>query len=158
MNKDLFLRLLDYYQIDESTYQQLIAPVSENTFANGHSFTHIQEAIDLVNEVMSHHGKIFVYGDYDADGIMGTSILVKMFAYKSYPVDYYIPSRYLDGYGLTLSKAQECVRNKVELVICVDNGVAAFEPIEYLKNNGVKVLVLDHHEIQENLQRYIFNK
>ena len=151
MNKDLFLRLLDYYQIDESTYQQLIAPVSENTFANGHSFTHIQEAIDLVNEVMSHHGKIFVYGDYDADGIMGTSILVKMFAYKSYPVDYYIPSRYLDGYGLTLSKAQECVRNKVELVICVDNGVAAFEPIEYLKNNGVKVLVLDHHEIQENL-------
>ena len=151
MNKDLFNRLLEYYQIDENTYQQLIAPVSMETFARGHNFDHIQEAIDLVNSVMNNHGKIFVYGDYDADGIMGTSILVKMFSYKSYPVDYYIPSRYIDGYGLTLSKAKECVENNVELVICVDNGVAAFEPIEYLKQNNVKVLVLDHHEIQDSV-------
>ena len=151
MNKDLFARLLDYYQIDENTYQQLIAPVSADSFAIGHNFKHIQEAIDLVNDVMDHHGKIFIYGDYDADGIMGTSILVKMFSYKNYPVDYYIPSRYIDGYGLTLLKAQECVKNNVELVICVDNGVAAFEPIEYLKASGIKVLVLDHHEIQESI-------
>ena len=151
MNKDLFQRLLDYYQIDEEKYQELICPVSIDGFAMGHQFDHIDEAIDLVNEVMSHNGKIFIYGDYDADGIMGTSILVKMFAYKNYPVSYYIPTRYVEGYGLTSKKTQECIDNNVELVICVDNGIAAFEPIELLRNHGVKVLVLDHHEAQENL-------
>ena len=151
MNKDLFQRLLDYFQIDEEKYQELIAPVSIDSFASGHQFNHINEAIELVKDVMSHNGKIFIYGDYDADGIMATSILVKMFAYQNYQVDYYIPTRYVEGYGLTFSKAQECVDNNVELVICVDNGIAAFEPIELLKNSGVKVLVLDHHEAQDSL-------
>lgn len=151
MNKELFARLLDYYKIDKKKYMELIAPVSSSTFASGHSFDHINEAIKLVEEVMANNGKIFIYGDYDADGIMGTSILVRMFSYKNYPVDYYIPSRYIDGYGLTLSKAIECVENNVSLVICVDNGVSAFEPIKYLKENNVQVLVLDHHEIQETL-------
>ena len=151
MNKDLFQRLLDYFKIDADEYQKLICPVSVDGFAVGHQFKHINEAVKLVNDVMEHQGKIFVYGDYDADGIMGTSILVKMFNYKNYPVDYYIPSRYIDGYGLTLKKAQECIDNGVALVICVDNGIAAFEPIELLKSNGVKVLVLDHHEAQATL-------
>lgn len=151
MNKDLFQRLLDFYKIDEEKYKELICPVSIEGFAIGHKFDHIQDAVTLVKEVMSHQGKIFIYGDYDADGIMGTSILVKMFAYQNYQVDYYIPTRYVEGYGLTLNKAQECIDKNVDLVICVDNGVAAFEPIALLKKNGIKVLVLDHHEIQDKL-------
>ena len=153
MNKDLLNRLLDYYHLTFEDYDKLIAPVSEENFALGHKFDHIEEAVALLNEVMSHQGKIFVYGDYDADGIMGTSILVKMFSYKNYPVNYYIPSRYLDGYGLTLKKAKWAVENNIELVICVDNGISAFEPIEYLKQNGVKVLVLDHHQEQDRHKR-----
>ena len=151
MNQSLFQRLLDFYHINEEDYQKLVAPVSANSFASGHQFTHINEALQLVNDVMANNGKICIYGDYDADGIMGTSILVKMFEYKNYHVDYYIPSRYIDGYGLTLNKAQEAIEKGVNLMICVDNGVSAFEPIKLLKDNGVKVLVLDHHEIQEEL-------
>ncbi len=151
MNQDLFHRLLDFYHISEDYYQKLIAPVSIDSFAFGHQFDHIDVAIALVKETMAKHGKIMIYGDYDADGIMGTSILVKMFSYQNYPVSYYIPSRYMDGYGLTLNKAQEAIDNGVDLMICVDNGVSAFEPIKLLKDNGVKVLVLDHHEIQEEL-------
>ena len=151
MNTSLFQRLLDYYHISKEEYEKIIAPVSSDTFAIGNQFDHINEAVELVKDVMKHNGKIFIYGDYDADGIMGTSILVKMFAYQNYPVDYYIPSRYLDGYGLTLNKAQEAIENNVDLLICVDNGVSAFEPIKLLKDHGVKVLVLDHHEIQEEI-------
>lgn len=151
MAQSLFQRLLDFYHISEEEYHKIIAPVSTDNFAIGHQFDHINEAVSLVNSVMSHNGKIFIYGDYDADGIMGTSILVKMFCYKNYPVEYYIPSRYMDGYGLTLNKAQEAIEKGVELMICVDNGVSAFEPIKLLKDNSVKVLVLDHHEIQEEL-------
>lgn len=151
MNKEFFLKLLDYYQIDENQYDELIKDVDSSSFALGHNFKHIDEAIKLVEDSMNKKEKIMIYGDYDADGIMGTSILVKMFMYKNYKVDYYIPSRYLDGYGLNLDKSIEAVDNGVKLMICVDNGVAAFEGIKYLKEHGVKVLVLDHHEIQEEL-------
>ena len=151
MDQSLFKRLLDYYHISEEQYHEITNPVSAKSFAMGHEFDHINEAISLVKETMNHNGKILIYGDYDADGIMGTSILVKMFSYLKYDVDYFIPSRYIDGYGLTLNKAQEAIENKIDLLICVDNGVSAFEPIKLLKDNGVKVLVLDHHEIQEQL-------
>lgn len=151
MNQTLFNKLLEYFQITEAQYNELIAPVSEENFYGGRLFARSQEAADLVRSVINNKGKIVVYGDYDADGIMGTSILVKMFEYVNVKVDYYIPNRYQDGYGLTLKHAQEFVDAKYDLVICVDNGVSAFEPIQLLKDNGVKVLVLDHHQPQETL-------
>ena len=151
MNSDLFQKLLDYYHINREDYEILTREVDETNFAYGHHFDHIEEASEMVKEVMNNHGKVFIYGDYDADGVMGTSILVKMFKYCSYPVSSYLPNRYQDGYGLTLKKAQECVDNKVDLVITVDNGVSAFEPIKLLKDHGIKVLVLDHHTVQEEL-------
>ncbi|HPY79438.1 MAG TPA: DHH family phosphoesterase [Bacilli bacterium] len=151
MNDKLFEKLLNYYHIDMEGYKSITSPVDESNFALGHSFDHIEEAVALVKEVMSHNGKILIYGDYDADGVMGTSVLVKMFKYVSYPVEYYLPNRYEDGYGLTIKKAQEAIENDIELVITVDNGISAFEPIEILKSKGVKVLIIDHHQAQEIL-------
>lgn len=149
MNKSLLERLLDYYHIDYSEYLKLTAPTSLETFAIGHQFDDIDKAVKLVKDVIAAHGKIVVYGDYDADGVMGTSILVKMFEYLDMVVDYYIPNRYLDGYGLTVEHAQEYINAKYDLVITVDNGITAFEPIELLHINGVKVLILDHHQNKE---------
>ena len=151
MNQSILEKLLNYYHITEEDYKELTKPVSISNFDDGHKFERVDEAVALVNDVMKSNGKIVIYGDYDADGIMGTSILVKMFSYKDYIVDYYVPNRYQDGYGLTLKKAQEFIENKYSLVICVDNGISAFEPIELLKQNGIKVLVLDHHQPQEVL-------
>ena len=81
MEKDLFHRLLDFYQIDEAEYERITAPVSLENFYDGHQFDDIENAVSLVKDVLSSDGKILVYGDYDADGIMGTSILAKMFQY-----------------------------------------------------------------------------
>ena len=94
MNKPLIERLLDYYNIDYVDYLKLIEPKSLDNFAVGHQFDDIDKAITLVKDVINHHGKIVVYGDYDADGVMGTSILVKMFQYLDVVVDYYLPNRY----------------------------------------------------------------
>ena len=149
MNKTLLERLLDYYQIDYEEYVRITSPVSLSTFSSGHQFNSINQAVNLVKEVINNNGKIIIYGDYDADGIMGTSILVKMFQYLDKIVDYYIPNRYIDGYGLTEKHAQEYVDAKYDLVITVDNGITAFEPIKILHDNGVKVLVLDHHQNKE---------
>ena len=102
---------------------------------------------------MKNGKKIHIYGDYDADGIMGVSILVKMFEYLNYDVTYCVPSRYKDGYGINMSKASQMVKDGIGLCICVDNGVSAVEPIAFLRQNNVDVLVLDHHEAPEILPK-----
>lgn len=151
MNHGLLQKLLDYYQINYDQYLNLNKEVSLSTFSDGMHFEQIESAIKLVREIQKNNGKILIYGDYDADGIMGTSILVKMFQYTGYIVDFYLPNRYQDGYGINESKAQEFVKQNYDLIITVDNGVTAFKPIEILKENGIKVIVLDHHQPEENL-------
>ena len=151
MNKSLLERLLDYYHINYEQYLLMNKDVSLLNFRDGHEFNDIDNSVKLVKDIISKKGKIIIYGDYDADGIMGTSILVKMFEYLGVIVDYYIPNRYLDGYGLNLKHAQEYIDKKYDLVITVDNGITAFEPIELLHNAGIKVLVLDHHQAQDKL-------
>lgn len=151
MSESLLEKLLDFYHINYEEYLSLTKDVSLDNFAIGHKFDQMEDAVKLVKEICDKHGKITVYGDYDADGIMGTSIIVKMFQYEGINIDYYIPNRYVDGYGLTMKYAEECVKNGIDLVIMVDNGISAFEPIKYLKNHGIKTLVLDHHQIQEVL-------
>lgn len=151
MKDTLKQRLLDFYGITEEDYQKLVAPCTIDSFADGHHFDRMEDAVALVKDAVKNLKRIAIYGDYDADGIMGTSVLKKMFQYINYQVDYYIPSRYLDGYGLTLKYAQKAVEEGVGLFITVDNGVSAFEGIQYLHDHGVNVLVLDHHTVQEEL-------
>ncbi len=153
MNKPLIERLLDFYHIDYNQYLLLNKKVSLETFRDGHEFDHIDDAVKLVKETIAKKGKIIIYGDYDADGVMGTSILVKMFEYLGAVVDYYIPSRYTDGYGLNIEHAQEYIDKRYDLVITVDNGITAFEPIEMLHNAGIKVLILDHHQALNELPK-----
>ena len=147
----LFNRLLHYYQIDENEYQKIIAPVDETNFAMGHTFKDIDKCVEVVKNAVKNNKKIFIYGDYDCDGIMSISILVKMFSYINYPVAYHVPNRYLDGYGLTVKRAEEIVNDGYELLITVDNGVTAFEGIEYAKKHGLEVLIFDHHQTDETL-------
>lgn len=147
----LLEKLLAYYNVTFDKYSELISDKDLSNFSNGHSFDRMDEAVQLVKTAINNNEKILVYGDYDCDGIMGTSILCKMFQYVDYVVSYYIPNRYNDGYGITLEHAKEYVKNGFKLVITVDNGITAFEAINYLKENDVKVLVIDHHQKQEQM-------
>ena len=149
--KEFLDRLLDYYNLTKEDYLALTAPVSEDNFAIGHKFDKIDEVVKFIYSFVKENKKIIVYGDYDADGIMATSIIIKMLKYIGYNADYYIPSRYLDGYGLNLEKAKEIVEKGYDLIITVDNGISAFEGIDYLKENGKSVVVMDHHEMQSVL-------
>ncbi len=146
---DIFNQLLKYYDISLKDYQHLTREVSFSDVIENKEFANYDKAVSLIKEAINAKDKILIYGDYDTDGIMSISIIKKMFQYISYPVDYYIPSRYLDGYGINISKAKEYVSEGYNLIITVDNGVSANEAIDYLINNGVKVLILDHHEREE---------
>lgn len=147
----LFQRLLDYYQISEEDYKELTKEVNEDNFYLNHAFKDMDNCINVVKNAIANNKKIFIYGDYDADGIMSVSILVKMFSYLNYPVSYHIPNRYSEGYGLTLKSSEEIVNNGFDLLITVDNGITAFEGIEYAKSHGLEVLIFDHHQPDEKL-------
>lgn len=151
MNKSLFERLLDFYHINYRDYLKLTEEYNLSNFKGDRNFDDIDKAVSLVKEVIDKKGKIIIYGDYDADGVMGTSILVKMFEYLDVVVDYYIPNRYVDGYGLNMVHAQEYVIHQYDLVITVDNGITAFEPIQFLKEYGIKTLIIDHHQTQDTV-------
>lgn len=159
MRASLLRRLLDYYKINYDQYLLLTKDVSFDDVPHFENFPHINEAKQLVLDYIKSNKKIMIYGDYDADGVMATSILVKAFQKFNYIPGYYIPSRYLDGYGINPLKAQQIIEKGYDLVITVDNGICANEAIKLLKENNVKVIVLDHHEKGEQLPDadYIFH-
>lgn len=145
MNKIFLQKLLDYYHITYEDYLSLKKDSFLHDFDEGMKFDYMDEAVRLVKTAISNKAKIIIYGDYDADGIMSTSIIKKMFEMVGYHVDFYIPTRYKDGYGINIDKAKEFAEKGYNLVITVDNGVNAIEPIAFLRNEGIDVLVIDHH-------------
>ena len=144
--ESLFKRLLAYYDLSEDDYRLLTKDVTEDNFADGHTFDKMDECVSALKEAINNKKKIFIYGDYDADGIMSVSILTKMFQMIDYPISFHIPNRYTDGYGLNLHRSQEIVEKGYDMLITVDNGITAYEGIDYAKSHGLKVMVLDHHQ------------
>ncbi len=93
-------------------------------------------------------GKKFrIIGDYDVDGIMSVYILYRCMTAAGASVDYRIPDRIKDGYGLNEDMVQECIDAGVEIIVTCDNGIAAMEPIRMAKEAGITVVLTDHHEI-----------
>jgi single-stranded-DNA-specific exonuclease len=144
--KTFFEKLLEYYDISQSEYDFLTRSINIQDLPDPFKFKDMDKAVSIVKESMRNNDKIMVYGDYDADGVMSTSIIVKAFMNLDYDIGSYVPSRYMDGYGLNMDRAKQILEKGYKLLITVDNGIRAIEPIEFLKNNGMEVIVIDHHE------------
>ena len=149
--KNLLDRLLDYYEISLEDYQSLNKEVTFDMIPSYEHFERIKDAVDLVRKHIALQSKTIIYGDYDVDGITGTSILYKSILEAGLDTKFYIPSRYIDGYGINVERANDIVKNGYQFVICVDNGVAANEAIQILKDHNIDVLVIDHHNWNEEL-------
>lgn len=144
-------RILDYYNISEEEYNYLTRPLDDIKLPSCDNFKGMDKAKAIIEETMAKKEKIVIYGDYDCDGIMATSILYNCFLKLHYEVGYYIPSRYIDGYGLNEKRVREMKEKGYSLIITVDNGIAQFDAIKVAKELGMKVIVTDHHEAKEEL-------
>lgn len=112
----------------------------------------IDVAVFEITSAIRNNKKIIIFGDYDVDGIMSTSEFVKFFNSINYHVDYHIPNRLTEGYGISMDTVDKIIaENKYDMIITVDNGIAAINQIEKLTANGIKVIVTDHHECKEIL-------
>jgi single-stranded-DNA-specific exonuclease len=104
------------------------------------------EAIVCIQSAIAENQHITVYGDYDADGIMATVITMKALRHLGADASYYIPHRMEEGYGLNSAAVQELSNRGTQLIICVDNGIAAIQEIELAQALGMQVVIIDHHE------------
>ena len=115
-------------------------------------FEDMQNVVELIEKHISKNSKILIFGDYDVDGISASAILIKYFNSVGAKVSNYMPNRYEDGYGLTIPTIDKIfAKNKPDLIITVDCGITAIEEVEYIKNQGVDIIVTDHHERAEEL-------
>ncbi len=94
--------------------------------------------------------KVLIFGDYDVDGVSATAIMIKALAQFGIKADYYLPNRFVDGYGLTNAVIDKIAQQfSPTLIITVDCGISCANEIEYAKTLGIEVVVTDHHEIPE---------
>ena len=114
---------------------------------NAHDFKDIDKAAIFIKEYIEGGKKIRVVGDYDIDGICSTYVLISALKHLGADVDYEIPDRIKDGYGINESIIKKSHEDGCELIITCDNGIAAFGALELAAKLGVKVIVTDHHEV-----------
>lgn len=147
---ELLDRLLEYYDLSNEEYHQKMSYLGLGQIPN--PFSKIDGFAQKIDFIKSFKGKkVVIYGDYDVDGIMSTSILVYTLKKLDFDVGYFIPSRYEEGYGLNASRVKQFKEKGYSLIITVDNGIAAFEEIDLALKEGLEVFVIDHHEAKETL-------
>lgn len=106
----------------------------------------IRGAVEAVIDAKNAGKKILVYGDYDADGLTATSIMVSCLRRLGADVSYFIPNRFLHGYGFNLNAISLAKEISASLIITVDCGITSFEAVESAKKEGIEVIITDHHE------------
>lgn len=112
----------------------------------------IDQAVNLLVEAYQQQQKIVIVGDFDADGATSTALSVLALRQLGFSdVDYLVPNRFEQGYGLSIPVAEMAIEKGVQLLMTVDNGVSSFDGVAFLKEKGIRVLVTDHHLPLETL-------
>jgi single-stranded-DNA-specific exonuclease len=111
----------------------------------------VEAAVARIKRAVKSREKITVYGDYDVDGITGVAILVAILKLFGAEVDYYIPHRLDEGYGLNVEAVRSLAKAGSSLLITVDCGIASFEPAELAKQLGLDLIITDHHQPESQL-------
>jgi single-stranded-DNA-specific exonuclease len=102
-------------------------------------------AVDRLSTAIKKNEKILVYGDYDVDGTTAVALVYSFLKEQYSNVEYYIPDRYKEGYGVSIQGIDFAVENKCKLIITLDCGIKAVEKIRYAKTKGLEVIICDHH-------------
>jgi single-stranded-DNA-specific exonuclease RecJ len=105
----------------------------------------MDKAIERLNLALGRKEKILVYGDYDVDGTTAVSLVYKFLLQFTSSIDYYLPDRYTEGYGISYTGIDYAAAHGFSLVIALDCGIKAVEKIEYAKELGVDFIICDHH-------------
>ncbi len=105
------------------------------------------KAKERILQAINKNEKIIIFGDYDCDGICSIAVLYRALRQLNANIDYDLPNRFVDGYGLNMRAVEKIIETGVTLVITVDNGVTCIDEVAALKKAGIDTIITDHHEI-----------
>ncbi len=105
----------------------------------------MNKAVERLNKAMGAKQRIMIYGDYDVDGTTAVALVYKYLQNYYSNVEYYIPTRYEEGYGISRKSIDYALENDIRLVIVLDCGIKAIEEIRYAKEHGIDFIICDHH-------------
>lgn len=111
----------------------------------------MHKAVDRLNEAMGRKERVLVYGDYDVDGCTAVALVYKFLQQFYSNIDFYIPDRYEEGYGISKKGVDFAAQTGVGLIIVLDCGIKAVEEIAYAKSLGIDFIICDHHVPDEEL-------
>ncbi len=150
--KSLIDRLLEIRGIKtEDAKKEFLHPL-EITLMHPNAFTDMSKAVKRIIKAIDEKENILIYGDFDADGVTSTSVLLKTFQYLGAQVDFYIPNRESEGHGLNSKALVKLMSQKQpKLIITVDNGISNVEEVRFINSFGRDIIITDHHEAPEEL-------
>ncbi|MDE6785846.1 MAG: DHH family phosphoesterase, partial [Muribaculaceae bacterium] len=111
----------------------------------------MDKAVNRLNRAMGAKERIMIYGDYDVDGTTAVALVYKYLQNYYSNIEYYIPTRYEEGYGISRKSIEYAAGNDVKLVVVLDCGIKAIEEIAYAKQLGIDFIICDHHVPDEEL-------
>nr|WP_330408564.1 single-stranded-DNA-specific exonuclease RecJ [Romboutsia weinsteinii] len=111
----------------------------------------MKKAVDRIQRAIKNNEKIWIYGDYDVDGVSSTSILCIYFDSIDYPAKYYIPNRLEEGYGINEEAIRLIHEQGCDILISVDCGITSVKEVEIANELGIDVIITDHHECQSEI-------
>ena len=114
-------------------------------------FTDMDRAVERLNKALGRKERIMVYGDYDVDGCTAVALVYKFLQQYYSNIDYYIPDRYEEGYGVSVKGIDYAYESEVKLIIVLDCGIKAVDEIAYAKEKGIDFIICDHHVPDEIL-------
>lgn len=125
--------------------------IEEQDFHDPFLLKDMDKAVHRIKTAIENDEKIIIYGDYDADGVSSTTVLLTTLRKLGAQADFYIPNRFSEGYGPNELAFREIQKNGVSLIITVDTGIAAVHEANVAKELGVDLIITDHHEPGPNL-------
>lgn len=144
-------RLLNQRGLTSDKDMQLFLSPQLSNLHDPFNLNGIEAVKERIQQAVQTEEKILVFGDYDADGVSATAILIEALRELGACCNYYIPNRFTEGYGPSEQAFREASKQGYDLIITVDTGIAALEPAQVAKELGVDLIITDHHEVQEEL-------
>ena len=144
-------KLLSIRNIKRDEINSFLNPSIKNFLPNPDNLIDMDKSTFRTIESVQKKEIIGIFGDYDVDGATSTALLGNYFSELDLNYEIYIPDRKNEGYGPSIKGFKQLIEKNVKLIFTVDCGTLSFEAIDYAKNNGVDVIVLDHHQSEVKL-------
>jgi len=142
---EIAARLLALRGIDHESAEEFLNPSIKAALPDPSHLKDMDKATSRIVKAIIEGEKIYIFGDYDVDGATSTALLVRFFKMAGVDVGFYIPDRMVEGYGPSITAYDKIKADGGKLIITVDCGTLAFEPIKYGNDNGIETIVIDHH-------------